>query len=1494
MNETLDSVESSQGGDDAPRIVVPEESSPPVKRSSVVDIWRQREAKGEALSDTDDRPKPPIRKQQSSQRGSVPLARIEPAEQQQDAGELIPRMARKSSRGIASASPAPPPLPVRRAVEPDITIVPSPSNQSATSSRSAGSAASRRSTRVLQAWERQTKEQGDLGTTEPTSRLEVSVDERPEPTIITESPSRRSVVDIWNNKTTSPKTSKSWIKSSPPLPKSPKASMIPKPPVSEPTESPSVPKWRAALKKTTTPPTEPASKHEIETSSFEQSTNRWNQPKKVEPSVPQWKARLKPVSKPQPASPRWKPPAKMRSSPIAKEQRSTFVEEKQQRQSSPTQKEQQQSPTVARELHRSSPVAKKPTEASDNESAQHHDTPVKKGSVLDRWKVAQSPSPPVVPHWKKKTKPPVEHVVVQDEPTASETEMPSDDELVDFTPQETMETPKKPGKITDRWMQAKGVSAAPKPPVWAKPNLKPVKSIAKVPKDKTVEASTTEENDAPPVEEHKSGAYSPPLQSPWVEEKGDEVVDTERHTVPNSIECESAQVQKTPSPLKIAPPSPILSKLVKEFGHRTPIAGLRKVDRIVSYEEKKMEDLSDSAAETMGIGSVATAHPNNSPETPTEIHTVTDEVSGVVKNRGFETPPGKKRLSIADRWTAKVSASKTNSASKEDVKNDEQPTDEEKETTKEVQHPAGDFADHAGNIQGDEPNLHEANAETALSDAVATPTSVRSGVADRWKKRVATAKEKTPEIIPQSPKDLDPVDIPSQSSPMISTREAKSPVGLALSPRNLLPESPINDLAASGMRSGQEKVSESSNSSLLQKLSFGSDAQSNENTSDVEVVLNASSEASKSLLQTQDDQKLQKQKEDTESSTITAKPSIVGRRGRQLSRNSYLKSSSRPVESKSEVGKPGLYPDFQKLVDRSRNASSSLSPTRDSVTNCLPHSKSKEGIVTTPPRFQKSLRSLSAPRPKSSKVSDVTSTSSTDASPIDMITAWNQKLNSSTTSNTQTASVPKTIFSPPRYKKKVRNEQGLSSHQRNRKNFAQLGRKHASKRPQNADSHDEDSLEDELSETPVQNEQALPPVQAEQLSPAKYAIREAESKGPLDPRRHSSTPVMSNRRSKSSDRRKNDKFECEPEVKRSETSASTRKLAAEKSSIKKKLNSRRKSRDNRGTTSGARTQAAASNNGFYETTSSSFDQDHSYDHGEDYDAILLPDSGTPSSLARDQDFDRALETATSSASSPSSLANKAERVLQERRRKSQDHEVGRAVEPQGISHKDDMEEFANRVREGIPTHGRETVVARRQNSRVPDDSSALGVRSLSSRYNVSSRFMEQDGRESLASESMQGALSNDEESSLMMSAASTNASPPLAPGSRKLKQEATPKQRRARSKPSDSSVASSVNTANLSAWDASRVSDIASLMSFDLKKFASAVDERVAVLRDFVGGPTDEGEAQRRQELDMEMEDVAIEVEYVEEDGEDLSNSPSDFGLVSSQSGDELMKKGYV
>jgi hypothetical protein len=109
----------------------------------------------------------------------------------------------------------------------------------------------------------------------------------------------------------------------------------------------------------------------------------------------------------------------------------------------------------------------------------------------------------------------------------------------------------------------------------------------------------------------------------------------------------------------------------------------------------------------------------------------------------------------------------------------------------------------------------------------------------------------------------------------------------------------------------------------------------------------------------------------------------------------------------------------------------------------------------------------------------------------------------------------------------------------------------------------------------------------------------------------------------------------------------------------------------------------------------------------------------------------------------------------------------------------------------------------------------------------------------------------------------------------------------------------SVNMSSNSAWDSDWVADV-SMVSFDFNKIASAVDEQVAALRDFVGG-------QKRKTSKsnltlpipkadpMDVEDVAIEVEYVEdsdddvEEDEDYEDDPeADLRMCAAPLGDVM------
>jgi hypothetical protein len=272
---------------------------------------------------------------------------------------------------------------------------------------------------------------------------------------------------------------------------------------------------------------------------------------------------------------------------------------------------------------------------------------------------------------------------------------------------------------------------------------------------------------------------------------------------------------------------------------------------------------------------------------------------------------------------------------------------------------------------------------------------------------------------------------------------------------------------------------------------------------------------------------------------------------------------------------------------------------------------------------------------------------------------------------------------------------------------------------------------------------------------------------------------------------------------------------------------------------------------------------------------------------------------TSSTTSSSSLANKAEKLLQERRRRS----TGTAVH-QNMT---DVLELSQDTEDSHVAGSLPKVHASRTAQYELEDSLFVGHTDreevlidngrprLSTRYNTSSRFMDADV--STASVSAPGMTTDGSESvgsscCLQSMESVTSGSDSRYYTSDKHTsddQRATTKRRQLRANQVKGSPAQlsekSVNMSSQSVWDLD-----GNMVSFDFKKLASAVDERVAALRDFVGGGS-QTKAQKQSQpplklpkpanLPMDVEDVAIEVEYVE-DSSDEDDPEADLGMCTA------------
>ena len=116
---------------------------------------------------------------------------------------------------------------------------------------------------------------------------------------------------------------------------------------------------------------------------------------------------------------------------------------------------------------------------------------------------------------------------------------------------------------------------------------------------------------------------------------------------------------------------------------------------------------------------------------------------------------------------------------------------------------------------------------------------------------------------------------------------------------------------------------------------------------------------------------------------------------------------------------------------------------------------------------------------------------------------------------------------------------------------------------------------------------------------------------------------------------------------------------------------------------------------------------------------------------------------------------------------------------------------------------------------------------------------------------------------------------------------ADPRDRRNRRSRGDRSVntTDTGGSAGPSIWDSANL-DVSNLVPLDFKKIASAVDDQVSALRDLVGQQMTPRGTQRSANSmqtaeSLEVEDVAIEVEYVEDTSSE-HEAASDHGVYAS------------
>ena len=291
---------------------------------------------------------------------------------------------------------------------------------------------------------------------------------------------------------------------------------------------------------------------------------------------------------------------------------------------------------------------------------------------------------------------------------------------------------------------------------------------------------------------------------------------------------------------------------------------------------------------------------------------------------------------------------------------------------------------------------------------------------------------------------------------------------------------------------------------------------------------------------------------------------------------------------------------------------------------------------------------------------------------------------------------------------------------------------------------------------------------------------------------------------------------------------------------------------------------------------------------------LLQSSGNEteqSSKPGKTDFDReAVDIIFGSASTSSSspLASKAERMLQDRRRRSKGENV--------VSHQ-------------LPSTAFSAGPLDKMLQKVVDEESTNCDRNgyfcsdrprLSTRYNTSDRFLETD---TPTSEPAIMAYDSDSvESSCNESGNTSGSNSGYRQEERRKSQEsrASSKLRKNSLKdpPGQVSNDKSVNLSSHSNWDSDWGGNV-SMVSMDFDKFVAVVDEQVAAFRDFVGGGIQRHITQKKGKsnsrkpfatnVPTEVEDVAIEVEYVEDSFDD-DDPNADLGLCTAPV-DDIVRK---
>ena len=947
----------------------------------------------------------------------------------------------------------------------------------------------------------------------------------------------------------------------------------------------------------------------------------------------------------------------------------------------------------------------------------------------------------------------------------------------------------------------------------------------------------------------------------------DPIDDTVRST-PESAnsspeKCSPSKATPSPSVPHIAPASKSVSSLLKEFGAKTPVG---------MASQNKGRWLSRSSSNTDSpSGSEAPAKAGEVEEKSIIPSPIGPKVSEIVKEHAARTPIGNVRRKSLGRWTPGGNNDDT-------VQTRDWPTSPTKSPEVATVSPA------------------QVTAEDCSEESSTPSSQRRESVADRFKKRIASSKDNSPqnasepaEATEKKPVESEPVQSTECDDKLLpEPTEDSNKATQAASPLVLPSKTAGKDSA--GVARGLPVKEEPSRKSNFTIPSF---------------VPPTKTYSARKLPAKKPAGYIDYEADLRRVQTVTAQSSAKPAAEKPRSQSGFHPKISQPKFAENTV--PSVLPSLSRLGTRNAKASSESAKPLGFVNAWGPR---KTGSAASAQQHRSDSSSRNAKEPSKQR-----SASNKPNTPFEIIEAWARKPglrnddadtpllqkeeNATPDDNAVDGYGEETLVENDNVAASVTNNTARQSaakspvgEEKNRKTFMNLGRRHAAKRVAQATSVASEETIAETSTFDDGTEEEAP--FDEPPSPRSHASSPSDSRPKTHPRFKPVSTSNENASNLYSPAMTEDNFadeyvdmdtsmtsnsarsvtrEVEPHI--PDNTSSARRLAAEKIAMRKKLQShrRRVKRDTDTDSSNSKSRG----NDYIPPREPPALRSLSIDN--DMAEILQPDSDTPVHSAS-PNFVEICETASSTVSTPSPLASKAEKLLQERRRRSFSCDtldrMAQVNDPVRSSEFSETSQSEPEYVDPMPYAD----LDQQEMEEQPQDNTKVGRSSV---YHSSGRFVDPPGAmnpqaPSRLARKLGGSTTNS-------SVASDNMSKTLSVDT---SMSSSPVRHR-QTKRSDRSVASeskSVNTAGNATWDPSK--DIASLMSFDLKKIATAVDEQVSVIRDFVGGPQKSPSVGMMKSFECGMnndvEDVAIEVEYIEGSSVDLDEAASDLGVFADPS----------